>query len=66
MGTFFVIVLNRLGHDMVHVLFPKHDEVIQDLLLQRLNVSLYESVSVGRPERRLLLLCARLVEQRIG
>lgn len=42
---------HKFLHQIVHVLLAKHDNVIQALLLQRLDETLDEGVSVGRPKR---------------
>ncbi len=43
-----VVVGDYLGDDVVHVLLAKHNEVVEALLLQRLDEPLHEGIRVER------------------
>jgi hypothetical protein len=53
MRPLFVVMLHELLAQMIHVLRPKHNEVVEAFLLDGLNELLSVGVHVGRAELRL-------------
>ena len=54
MRPFFVVMLQPLRHQVVEVPLTKNNEVVEALLLDRLDEPLHEGVRVRRPEGRFI------------
>lgn len=48
MGSLRVVVLHELPHEMIEMPLSKHHEMVQALLLDRLNESFDERLAVGQ------------------